>query len=261
MNEMDLETQLKLIARRMEFPRTPDIAGHVMSRLMTKPRFARRLAWSLATVLILLSSLFLIPTARAVIVEFIQIGIVRVFPPAETPDIEIPFTAMPVITTATPAQTAEPLIPILSNILGKTTLAEAIKRVGFTLSLPAYPPDLGNPDYAFVQEVDGDMVILVWLDPSNPRGVRLSLHFISNESWVIRKFEPQAIQQTSVNGQPALWTVGPYPLLLANGDIEFTRLIDGHVLIWANEELTYRIESDLSLEEALKVAESFQPIR
>jgi hypothetical protein len=39
------------------------------------------------------------------------------------------------------------------------------------------------------------------------------------------------------------------------------RLIDGHVLIWTDGNLTYRLETDLSLEEALKVAESLQPVK
>ena len=63
-----------------------------------------------------------------------------------------------------------------------------------------------------------------------------------------------------VNGQRAIWTVGPYPLRLYNGDIEFTRLIKGHVLIWQEGDITYRLETDLSLEEAVKIAESLQPI-
>ena len=52
-----------------------------------------------------------------------------------------------------------------------------------------------------------------------------------------------------------IWAVGPYPLRLYNGDLEFTRLIDGHVLIWEDEDLTYPLETDLPLEEAIRVAE------
>jgi hypothetical protein len=33
-------------------------------------------------------------------------------------------------------------------------------------------------------------------------------------------------------------------------------LIDGHVLIWAEDNLSYRLESDLPLEEAIRIAES-----
>jgi hypothetical protein len=69
------------------------------------------------------------------------------------------------------------------------------------------------------------------------------------------------IQETSVNDQRALWAVGPYPLRLYNGDLQFRRLIDGHVLIWADGDITYRLETDLGLEEAITIAESLEPIR
>jgi hypothetical protein len=38
-------------------------------------------------------------------------------------------------------------------------------------------------------------------------------------------------------------------------------MIDGHVLIWKEGGLTYRLETDLTLEEALKIAQSLQPIK
>jgi hypothetical protein len=33
------------------------------------------------------------------------------------------------------------------------------------------------------------------------------------------------------------------------------------VLIWSNGDITYRLETDLSMEETLKIAESLEPIR
>ncbi len=35
-------------------------------------------------------------------------------------------------------------------------------------------------------------------------------------------------------------------------------MIDGHVLIWKKSSLTYRLETDLSLKEAIKIAESLE---
>jgi hypothetical protein len=72
---------------------------------------------------------------------------------------------------------------------------------------------------------------------------------------------PEIIQETQVNGGNAVWAVGPYPLRVYGGDeIDFTRLVDGNVLIWADEDLTYRLETDQSLEEAIKIAESLKPL-
>ena len=262
MNEMDFETRIGSIAKRMDYPRTPDIAERVMTRLhlATKPRFiSKAAAWSLITILILTSSLFLIPPARAAIVEFIQIGIVRIFKPEATPIFEeIPSTMIP--QTATPASTKESLIPILTRILGETTLEDAIQRVNFSILLPTYPSDLGRPDYVFVQDADGEMLILVWLAPEYPELIEMSLHFIPNDSWAIRKFEPHVIQETLVNGTRAFWTEGPYPLIMTNGNMELIRLIEGNVLIWTDGNITYRLESVRSLDEAVKIAESLKAI-
>jgi len=267
MNELEqelFEKRLISIAKGLDYPRTPDIAGSVTTRLspVTRPRFiSRKLAWSLTILLILFSSLMLIPPARAAIIEFIQIGIVRIFRNAPTPSpVEgIPSTMIPV--TATPEPTSQPLIPILEGLAGEMTLEEAQQTVDFPIRLPSYPPDLGRPDRIFVQEADGEMVILVWLDPQQPDRVLMSLHFIPRGSWAIDKAEPAVIQETSVNGQRAIWAVGPYPLRLYNGDLQFRRLIDGHVLIWEEDNITYRLETDLPIEEAIKIAESLEPIR
>jgi len=260
------EQRLISIANGLDYPRTPDIAAVVMARLRpsTRPRFiSRRLAWSLTIMLVLFSSLMLIPPARAAIIEFIQIGIVRIFPrPTQLP-IDTIGTATPqAITpmTATASFPSATLLPSLSRLAGETTFADAQQKVNYSILLPTYPPDLGQPDYVFVQDAEGEMTILVWLDPQQPDQVLMSLHFVPLGSWAIDKAEPQVIEETNVNGQRAIWATGPYPLRLYNGDLDFTRLIDGHVLIWADGDITYRLETNLSLEEALRIAESLQPV-
>ncbi len=270
MNEMDFETRIGSLAGQMDYPRTPDIAGDVMRRL--RPRIGprpfgsaqgKRLAWSLTLVLVLCSSLVLIPPARAALIEFIQIGIVRIFKPEATPPPPAPVRGTPttlIPVTVTPAPTAQPLLPFLDRILGETSLENAAARVNFPVRVPAYPSGLGRPDRVFVQEVNGEMLVLVWLDPQDPSKVRMSLHTIPAGSWAITKFAPTVIEETTVNGLPAAWATGPYLLLLENGEVELTRLVEGHILIWADGDLTYRLETDLPLEEALKVAESLQPL-
>lgn len=266
MNELQqelFEKQLLSLSKGLEYPRTPNIAGSVMSRLRasTRPRFfSRRLVWSLTLILILFSSLMLIPPVRAAVIEFIQIGVVRIFQGEPTPpDQEFPSTIVPV--TATPGATSQPLIPLLERLAGETTLEEAQQTVGYPLLLPSYPSELGEPDRVFVQDAEGDMTILVWIDPQQPKDVLMSLHFIPPGSWAVKKVDPTLIQETTVNGQRALWTIGPYPMRFSNGNLDFIRLIEGHVLIWFDGQMTYRLETRLSLEEAIMVAESLEPIR
>jgi hypothetical protein len=265
------EKQISSIAKRLDYPRTPDVAGSVMKRLSSKGtagreqgRFlSRRLAWSLAVLLVLFSSLMLIPPARAAILEFIQIGIVRIFRAEPTrvapPQQEFPSTLVPV--TATPGSTAEPLIPILERLAGEQSLEGAQELVAYPILLPSYPPDLGAPDRVFVQDADGDMTILIWIDSENPSQVQMALHMIPPGSWAVDKMNPALVQETTVNGERAVWAIGPYPIRFSNNDLDFVRLVDGHVLIWTNGEVTYRLETELGLEEAIRVAESLEPVR
>lgn len=263
MNETDFEAQVNSIASGMEYPLTPDIAGRVTARIHSsmRPRLVPKpLAWSLTIALILISSLLIIPPARAAILEFIQIGIVRILrgETAPTPA-EVPATIIPL--TATPSATFMlPLIPLLEDMAGELSLAEAQEQVDFQIRLPSYPADLGQPDHIFVQDADGDMVFLVWLQPGTPQQVRMSLHFIPATSWAIEKVRPTVIEETSVRAQRAIWTTGPYPIRLYNGDIQFMRMIEGHVLIWEEAGITYRLETEAALEEAIKIAESLQPL-
>src|SRR5215208_1573383 len=154
MSEMDFEAQVRAIAARMEYPRTPNIAGSVSARLRssTSPRFlSKAAAWSLTIVLVLITSLMLIPPARAAILEFIQIGVVRIFRTEPTP---IPTSASEpnsnaIPATATPKATLQPLIPLLESLAGEMTLEEAQKRVDYPILLPTYPSDMGKPDRVF----------------------------------------------------------------------------------------------------------------
>src|SRR5829696_669334 len=184
MSEIDFEAQLNSIASRMEYPRTPDIAGSVSARLRssTRPRFTSR-AWSrsLVIALILISSLLIIPPVRAAVIEFIQIGIVRIFPRSVEPTADrigpaTSGTLTPL--TATPGTPLPSLLPLLENIAGETTLVNAQQIVSYPILLPAYPAELGLPNHVYVQDADGDMTILVWTDPQESERVMLSLHFI-----------------------------------------------------------------------------------
>ena len=105
------------------------------------------------------------------------------------------------------------------------------------------------------------MTILIWVDPAHLTQVLMSLHIIPPGSWAIEKMNPALVQETTVNGRYAAWAVGPYPVRFSNGDLDFVRLVDGHVLIWTDGEITYRLETELDLEDAVRVAESLEPVR
>lgn len=263
MQPEQLEERLRRLAAELRYPSAPPIAAGVMKRLPGRPRAAW--AWAVA-VLVVVAALLLVPPARAAVIEFIQVGVVRIFraPPApatlEPPAIQMPQTATPVATlsTRTPV-TPTPSSP-LRDLAGETTLADAQTSIGFPILLPRYPPDLGRPDRVYLQDLGGSLLLLVWQEPDGSGHVRMSLQEIAPGSWAITKFGPQALQQVTVDGQPGVWATGPYLLETRNHSYDTRRLVEGHVLIWTRDRITYRLESNLSLDEALKVAESLQPL-
>ncbi len=256
-----LENQLRTAGRQFVYPPTPNVAaGETRTARRYAPRV--RLAWAVA-VLVLLLGLWSVPTVRASVVEWLQIGAVRIQLVAPTATVAPP-TGTPratVIPTATPV----PLANVL-KLSGETTLAEARAQLDIPLRLPQYPADLGTPDRVVVQRLSGggSLALFIWLDDnateSNPT-VRLSLMQMEADAFMT-KGEPRTIRETTIGDHYALWTEGPYGLNYQEQGTRFERLVDGHVLIWTEqidgEEITYRLETDWSLDEARRVAESLE---
>lgn len=262
MDQEALENRLRKLAQEMPYPPTPDIVRAVQMRLDagTSPRIKfRPVAVAALIVLLMAAALFAVPSVRAEIVRFIQIGVVRIFfaEPTQAPDLlqsVVPATATMKVTPdagSTPA-----FRPLLLDLAGETSLEEAQQKTDFPIRLPTYPPDLGEPELVFYQQ-DGPMVILAWLDPLQPERVRMSLYQIGPDSVLVKKMQPE-LQEIQVNEQYAAWTDGPYLLEITGGAYREIRLVQGHTLIWEEDGITYRLETDLPLEEAIRIAESLE---
>lgn len=263
------EERLKEAARQFRYPPTPDVTGVVIKRMESgsRPRAQLRSAWVITGfLLLLLVILFAVPGVRAEIVRFFQVGVVRIFPaaPTQTTESSLPQPSTTALATALPSTATsqagydEPLYTVTSSDLaGETSLEKVQASAPFPIRLPDYPAGLGKPARVFVQE-DGLLVILVWTDPVNPKNAYLSLHEIGPGSIWMGKFEPRVIQETQVSGQYAVWVQGPYLVQLSNGDYQFRRTVEGNTLIWEENGITYRLETNLTLEEALKIAESLK---
>ena len=292
MNEPSLEQwaeRLTLTARALPYPPTPNVAVAISGRLAAatgvaaatdvgaRPARPAGHRWQLALLALAVVVLGLLAAApvRAALVQFIQIGVVRIFvgpatatpAPAATPIAAGTSAAGTATSNAAPTSVAAPTpaTSLLPSLAGETTLAGAQTQAGFPVLLPAYPSDLGPPDHVFLQNDGGALVMVVWLDPAQPGRPRLALFEIAPGSIGLAKSEfsqgvPPQLQTTTVHGQPAAWTTGPYVLRLTNGDYSFDRVIDGHVLIWLDRGLTYRLELGISasLAEAVKIAESLR---
>jgi hypothetical protein len=259
------EEQLRKWSQEFRYPQTPDIADAVTRSIKeeTRPvlRFRTRLAWGVAVLLLLLAALMAVPPVRAQVLEFLQLGAIRIFlaEPTSTATQEI---AQPSPLTGgaagfEPTDTPRPY-PSIADLVGETTLPAARRELDFPIRLPAFPADLGEPDLVLLQDLGGQAVLLVWTDSSDPDLIRLDLLLMGPGTFA-EKSLPQVIEETTVNGQQALWTEGQHFLHLGGSTYQNVPLvIEGNILIWEQDDITYRLESDLPLEEAVKVAESLK---
>jgi hypothetical protein len=156
---------------------------------------------------------------------------------------------------------AGPPLARVTALSGESTLGDAAEALGAELPLPAHPLGIGPPDRVFLQEVSGPMAVLAWLAPDRPDEAWLVLYVLRLEEGAFGgKFEVQRVQQTTVWGAPAFWVEGQHFLEFrdrAGRSIHGpARFVAGNVLVWEGSGLTYRLESGLSLDEAVRIAES-----
>lgn len=263
MKEDDLVTwgkHLSKLSQDLPYPPTPDISRVVASRLereRTRParQLSPRLAWVLV-ILILLATLMAFEPVRAQILEFLQIGAVRIFLSQPTPTTS-PGETQPSPVAGMSIPTATPVIyPTLTDLAGETSLVEAQRALDFPIKLPTYPSGLGAPDRVFLQDLGGQAVLLVWMDPEEPDRIQLDLLLMGPGTFA-EKALPAVIEETSINGQEAIWAKGAHLLQFSGSTYHSVPLVvEGNILIWEQDGVTYRLESDLSLEEAVRVAES-----
>jgi hypothetical protein len=254
-------------ASALPYPATPNVVDPVRVRLANARRQgpARRLQplWVASIILALLVGLWAVPPVRAAILEFFQIGAVRIWlvEPTPTPlPTNVPSEALSGVTASSTSRPTPTPLRSLFNLAGETTLAEAEAKAGFPIPLPTYPSDLGPPDRVFFQEMSGPVVVLLWMNPEHPDKAEYSLHIFSNGA-VANKMNPSVVMTTTVGDSPAVWTNGPYLLVYGEGsesEWETRYLVSGRVLIWVEGTLTYRLESNLNLEEAVRMAESLE---
>jgi hypothetical protein len=255
-DDREWQEKIRQAASEMQYPPTPDISTAVIQLIAAQKKRSptpfstpvlpkKWLAPVLVLLVVLLFTLSLVPGVRAEIQEFLQIGPLRIF------------FATPTATISSPGITTVPTVSLL-RISGQTTLQDAVSRWKHPLRLPTYPPDLGDPDLVFLQGPDDETLIMAWMDPSNPDLAQLVLQILAPGDSIYTKTAPESIDETQVNGDEAYWIVGEHLLLMQNGEFELVRLVDGHVLVWNYEELTYRLESNLTLDEAVRFAESLR---
>lgn len=276
----DLERALIDLGPRLAYPPTPDLAPAVRARLAAHPHarrpprrgfFTPRWGLALAAVFVLLAGIPLVvsPSARTAVAERLGLRGVKI-------------TYVPTAPAPTPASPTGAPVPVEVHLgLGEPlTLAEAPARVPYRVLLPSLP-DLGPPDQVFVtQVVPGGQVALVYrprpgIPDTTEAGVRPRPGLPGTGVGILLTqfrgdFAPEflgkgigpgtRLEQVTVNGAPGYWIEGqPHALFYrdANGEIHDDRVrLAGNTLLWEQDGLTLRLESALTREEALRIAES-----
>lgn len=241
-----LAIQLTTAGKALHYPATPDLAAGLFRQPVL---MQRRLSFALAAALVFLVSLLAAPEVRARIVEFLQIGGVRITIPKEQP-------TRVATETSGPLESGEHGLVVPVNLLdGETTLAAARVEVNFPITLPAYTADLGEPDRVFVQDFDRrEFVIIVWEDKAGDAEFAL---YILGPGVQLTKSEPETLNFVTINGNVGAWVTGNHFLFFGSGCCEGI-LVQAPALIWQVDELTYRIESALPFDEIVRIAESIK---
>ena len=257
MRDDELAAVLADIGPRLAYPR-PVLAPRVLSRLAERPRAPRR--WTLRTVapafatvaLLLVVVALASPEVRAAAREILRIGGIEIFPvPSLSPR---------------PSPTATPL-----SIQGqRVTLDEARRAVDFAVRIPDAPV-LGAPDEVTVETAPVPRVTLVYRQregiPTSPQaGVAalvVELRAEVEPAFFGKGVGPDTrIEPVTVDGSAGYWLEGAphfFFVRTADGSIrDETLRLAGNTLVWVRDGVTYRLEAQISRDEALRIASSFR---
>jgi hypothetical protein len=219
----------------------------VARRAFAQSRLVRAVAVAAVAVLVVLLS---VPRVRTAVAEFF--GLVEGY--------RIEFVVTPTATTgsATPTRSVTTTPAAGQQDIGQRTTREAAAaRLGFE---PSLLPGQAAPE-----------VYLLTTGGASPAAVAVVLRFPDFDLWESRTFSqyflakgaPQGtvIATASVNGHPAYWVGGVTRQVrfVDSAGIEVpgsARTVTRNALIWNGERTLYRIETDLSLNEALRIATS-----
>ncbi|MEU8179474.1 hypothetical protein AB0B85_27400 [Micromonospora sp. NPDC049044] len=234
----DLERELRDLSAWLETPEPPDVRAAVRGRLR---RPARRWRPLVAAVLVAVLVAVLPPT-RAAIADAVT-GLLR-------------FAGVSIAVSPTPSLPGGVASPLPAQRV--TGLQEAQRAVRFPIRLPAKlgPPErvqVADPDPAGTCRVatllyDGGALRIDAFDG------RLNLSFH-------KEVMPAGVGWVEVNGGFAVWVDGPHVLSYVDrsGQIrQETARLAASTLIWADGDVSYRLEGAVSKAEAIEIARSLR---
>jgi hypothetical protein len=146
-------------------------------------------------------------------------------------------------------------------------LADVERLAGFDVLVPS-DPAIGQPDVAYLA---GERAALVWatrpgLPPTEAAGIGLLISEFQGrvDDGYIQKILDSDTQLTpvTVNGSPGYWIHGdPHYFFYIGPDgnaVDDSHRVVGDVLMWSTGDVTYRLESGLGMDAAIRLAETLK---
>jgi hypothetical protein len=248
MTNEQVAAALAALGPELAYPPTPSLRNAVLARLETeratgaRPVLPRRALWSRRRVLVLATVGLLAALALAAAARF-AIGTIEIrVQPGVTPSASLP--------------------PVAPGALGEPEPAEdAVALAGFEPSLPSGPaPDevyvvdspFGDPGLLFAWRPSATYPAL----PGTDWGLML-MAFQGDEESVVKSVQAfEDVHDVSVHGASAAWIPVPHVLMIETERGTETFSVQGNVLIWEVDGITYRLETSLDRASALEVARS-----
>jgi len=224
-----LERRLHSLGRELAFPPEPNLAAS--ARPIGAGPFPWRWVALAAAVVVAVAAAFTVPQARTAIFRFFHIRGATVERVETLPQAQERSQA--------------------GGLGRRLALADAERRVGFQLLLPAFR---GEPR---VYVLDGVLATVILRLGDRP--VLLS-EYRATSYQLLKKSVPGSgtVEPVRVDGEPGLWLEGPPHTLTyfsANGEFrQRTVKITGNVLLWTHGPATLRLEGRISKSQALRLA-------
>jgi hypothetical protein len=142
-------------------------------------------------------------------------------------------------------------------------------RAGFPVRLPT-DAQIGPPEAAFIDKLKGGQVTLLWpTRPDLPATLQPDIGLLISEfrGTVGSEFFAKAtgantkVEPVQVDGRDGYWLTGDPHVFFWEGQggfIDDPRRWVGDVLLWSDGAVTYRLETSLGRDEAIRIAESLR---
>ena len=203
----DFEAQIQKLARAVHYPATPDLTtraglGRIIYQTAHKLRLQSMVRYAIAILVLLAAFAMLVPSVRAAVLDFLQIGGLRIHLQTPTPDL-----GSQILPGGPAPAGANPTLPSLFstfNLAGETSLEQIIDAWGAPILLPGDSSTLGLPERVFLQRRNGTIAILLWTDPAGRGQLQASL-IVMQPGAFLSKDPPELVRPCA--GSRTRWAV------------------------------------------------------